>query len=206
MTQPPSFSPEELVLLGDREFFRKKAIIGKKIRAILEALHLRLKPLVETQPFIAPENFDPQAFQFVKGEHLEESPYQYLDYPRNYSREEKLAFRSLAWWGHHFVFALIVEGDLVKTYRRHLFNRFSQVADQGLTLSLSPSLWEWKTGSGLTLGITSSQRSEIAAVLDHRTAFKLTRFIEFQDSIVTNNQIIEEGVKTFKAVLPIITP
>ena len=194
------------MLLGDKEFFRKKAIIGKKIRTMLEDLHQHLKPLVDTQTFIAPEDFDTEAFQFVKGEHLEESPYQYLDYPRNFSREHKLTFRSLAWWGHHFAFALILEGDLVKTYRRHLFNRFSKIADQGLTLSLSPSLWEWKKGSGLTMDITSSQRSEIAAVLDHRTAFKLTRFINFQDSIVTTNRIVQEGVKTFKTVLPIITP
>jgi hypothetical protein len=200
------FTVDELNVLTDQDFFRKKAAVSIKIKRLLEQLHHRLESEVAQLSFLAPEGFDSQAKQFVKGEHLEDFPYQYLDFPRFYTRENKFAFRALIWWGHHIVFALIVEGPLVKLYRRNLFNRFSEVADRHLCLSLSPSLWEWKAGPGLTLAITQGRRSEIAAALDHRTYFKIARFIPFDDPAIKTGKIIDEGLQAFRAVLPIILP
>ncbi len=205
MTTQYSFTADELALLADQEFFRKKARISVKIKQILEHLQNRIESEIASHPFLAPEGFDPQARQFVKGEHLENFPYQYVDFPRFYTRENKFAFRSLVWWGHHMVFALIVEGPLVKQYRRNLFNRYSEVADHHLCLCLSPSLWEWKAGSGLTLPITHDRRSEIAATLDHRTFFKIARFLPFDAPAVETGTMVDEGLQAFRAILPVIT-
>lgn len=205
MATHPFFTPDELALLSDQDFFRKKAEISVKIKQVLEHLHDRLKAEIGYHHLLAPEGFDPQASQFVKGEHLENFPYQYVDFPRFYTRENKFAFRSLIWWGHHMVFALIVEGPLVKQYRRNLFNRYPEVADHHLCLCLSPSLWEWKMGPGLTLPITHGRRSEIAATLDHRTFFKIARFLPMDDPAVKTGTIVDEGLKTFQAILPVIT-
>lgn len=205
MATSPFFTPDELTLLSDQDFFRKKAEISVKIKQVLEHLHDRLEAEIGLHHLLAPEGFDPQASQFVKGEHLENFPYQYVDFPRFYTRENKFAFRSLIWWGHHMVFALIVEGPLVKQYRRNLFNRYSEVADHHLCLCLSPSLWEWKMGPGLTLPITHSRRSEIAATLDHRTFFKIARFFPMHDPAVKTGTIVDEGLKTFQAILPVIS-
>ena len=201
-----SLTDDELAVLADQDFFRKKAAISVKIKDMLGQLHLQLETEIGSQSFLAPEGFDPQARQFVKGEHLEDFPYQYLDFPRFYTREDKFAFRSLVWWGHHIVFALIVEGPLVRHYRRNLFNRFSEVANRHLCLCLSPSLWEWKAGPGFTIAITESRRSEIAAVLDHRTSFKIARFIPLDDPAVETGQVVDEGLKAFQAILPVIIP
>ena len=205
MNTTHTFTTEELALLADQGFFRKKAAISVKIKQVLEDLHHRLEAEIASQSLLAPEGFDPQARQFVKGEHLEDFPYQYVDFPRLYTRENKFAFRSLVWWGHHVVFSLMVEGPLVKQYRRNLFNRYSEVADHDLCLCLSPSLWEWKAGPGLTLPITHSRRSEIAATLDHRTFFKIARFLPIDDPAVETGTIVDEGVKAFRAILPVIT-
>lgn len=205
MATSHSFTPDELVLLADRDFFRKKATISVKIKQILEDLQQRLEAEIALQPLLAPEGFDSQARQFVKGEHLEDFPYQYVDFPRLYARETKFAFRSLIWWGHHIVFALMIEGPLINQYRRNLFNRYSEIADRNLCLCLSPSLWEWKSGPGLTLPITRSRRSEIAATLDHRTFFKIARFLPMDDPVVKTDTIVNEGLKAFQAILPVIT-
>ncbi|GJL69076.1 MAG: hypothetical protein NPIRA06_17110 [Nitrospirales bacterium] len=204
MTTSHSFTPDELTLLADREFFRKKAKISLKIKQILEELQERLEAEIALQSLLAPEGFDSQARQFVKGEHLEDFPYQYVDFPRLYTRETKFAFRSLIWWGHHIVFALMIEGPLIKQYRRNLFNRYSEVADRDLCLCLSPSLWEWKYGPGLTLPIARSRRSEVAATLDHRTFFKIARFLPIDDSAMETGTIVDEGLKAFQAILPVI--
>ena len=99
-----------------------------------------------------------------------------------------------------------MEGPLVKHYRLNLFNRFAEVADRQLSVCLSSSLWEWKAGSGFTLDITHTRRSEIAATLDHRTSFKIARFIPNQTLEYTEDDIINAGVSTFQSILPIITP
>jgi hypothetical protein len=205
MATSHSFTPDELALLADRDFFWKKAKISVKIKQILEDLHHRLEAEIALHPLLAPEGFDPQVSQFVKGEHLESFPYQYVDFPRFYTRENKFAFRSLVWWGHHIVFALMVEGSLVRQYRRNLFNRYLDVADHHLCLCLSPSLWEWKMGPGLTLPITHDRRSEIAATLDHRTYFKIARFLPMDDPAFESGTIVDEGLKTFQSILPVIS-
>lgn len=201
-----SLTADEWHVFADHDFFLKKAAISVKLKQTLEELHRLLQSELANHPLLAPEGFDPEAVQFVKGEHLEDCPYQYLDFPRYYTRQDKFAFRSLCWWGHHLVFALIVEGPLVKDYRTNLFNRFLEVADQHLSLCLSSSLWEWKAGAGLTIDITKTRRSEIAAVLDHRTFFKIARFLPIKNLENGNDHIIESGVSTFQSILPIITP
>lgn len=201
-----SLTADEWRVFADHDFFLKKAGISAKLKRTLEQLHLALQSELVSRRLLAPDGFDAEAFQFVKGEHLEDCPYQYLDFPRYYTRQDKLAFRSLCWWGHHLVFALIVEGPLVKQYRINLFNRFSEVADRQLSLSLNSSLWEWKAGPGFTLDLTHNRRSEIAAALDRRTFFKIARFIPIQDLQAGTQHIINAGVTTFQSILPIIIP
>ena len=182
MNRIDSLTTDEWKVFANRDFFLKKAIISAKLKRTLEQLHIALKPKLTAHPLLTPDGFDPESAQFVKGEHLENCPYQYLDFPRYYTRQDKLAFRSLCWWGHHLVFALIMEGTLVKRYRVNLFNRFSEVADRQLSLCISSSLWEWKAGPGFTLDITHNHRSEIAAALDRRTFFKIARDAYYFDS------------------------
>jgi len=206
MSTNNSLTAEEWRVFADHDFFLKKAAISLKLKRTLEQLHVALQPELVDRQFIVPKGFDPEAFQFVKGEHLEACPYQYLDFPRYYTRQDKLAFRSLCWWGHHLVFALIVEGPLVKQYRLNFFNRFAEVSDRQLTLCISSSLWEWNSGPGFTLDITHNRRSEIAAALDRRTFFKIARFIPIQNINADTDEIITAGVASFQAMLPIITP
>ena len=201
-----SLTTDEWSVFANHDFFLKKAAISAKLKGTLEQLHVALQPELAERQLLTPEGFEANTFQFVKGEHLEDCPYQYLDYPRYYTRQDKFAFRSLCWWGHYLVFALIVEGPLVKQYRMNLFNHFSEIADRQLSVSLSSSLWEWKAGPGFTLDITHNRRSEIAAILDRRTFFKIARCMPIQNLNSDSEQIISAGVTTFQSILPIITP
>jgi len=199
------FTDDELRLVADEQFFLQKARIMKKVRALLDGLHAGLQTDVVGIDFLAPPSLNLEKCQFVKGEHLEDYPYQYLDFPKHFEGEEKFTFRSLFWWGHYFVFAMIVEGAALLEYKHNLMNRYHQVAGKGLHLSLSPSLWEWKRGEGYTLPVTHERKSEIAAVLAGRRSFKLSRFVRHDDPLVIEGHLIEAGRETFRAILPVIT-
>lgn len=200
------FTSDEINLVADEGFFMAKARIMRKMRGLLEELHAGLTADVTGVELVAPAAFDPSKFQFVKGEYLEDCPYQYLDCPKHFSGNDKFAFRSLFWWGHHVVFALILEGERLRRYKDNLINRYHQVAGRQIELCLGPTPWEWKRGEGYTLPLTYDRKSEVAAVLSHRRFFKLARFVPLDHPAVQDGSLVAIGRDAFRDCLPVITP
>jgi hypothetical protein len=177
-----------------------------KVRKTLEELHAGLKADLAGVELLAPAGFEADRFQFVKGEHLEHFPYQYLDFPKHFAGPDKFTFRSLVWWGHHVVFALILEGQGLLTYKQHLLNRYPAIAGRQLCLCLSPSPWEWKRGEGYTLALAPDRKPEVSAILSNRPFFKLARFVPMDDPALAAGRLAEIGRETFRTLLPVITP
>lgn len=200
------FSDDETALLTDAQFFRKKAVISEKIRSMLEATHGALQDELTGLSLITPPDFDPSQYQLVKGEHLEDFPYQYLDCPKHFSGANKCTFRTLVWWGHHVACALLLEGSEIGRYKRQLLGRFHQLAGNDLELSLAPSLWEWKRGEGYTLPITHDRKAQIAAVLAERSFLKVMRCMPFEDLQVREGRLAQLARDTFRLMSPLLTP
>ena len=200
-----AFTDEETALLADVQFFRKKARITEKIRAQLEAACDALKIEIGEATLLTPQEFDAGNVQFVKGEHLEEFPYQYLDYPKHFHGTEKCTFRTLFWWGHHVACSWILEGSVVKQCEKHLVDRFHSIAGQDLELSILPTLWEWKRGEGYTLPITHDRKAQIAAVIAERSFLKIVRFVPVDDPRVKAGELATVGREAFRAMRPIMT-
>src|SRR3989442_4384206 len=185
------FEPDELDLLGDTEFFRAKARIMTKMKAVLEGVYESLQRELAGVTLLAPAEFNPAAHQFVKGEHLEDFPYQYLDYFKHFQGEEKFTFRTLLWWGHHIVFAVILQGGHLTQYKKNLMNRYAKVADQGLALCLRNTPWDWKRGVGYTIELTWERKNELQALLDRRSFVKLARFVPFGPQVGREGRVPE---------------
>jgi hypothetical protein len=205
MTSPFSFTEEETALLADDAFFRKKARIMEKIRTQLQATDDALQAELARSALPALPEEDGVNVQFVKGEHLDDHPYQYLDCPKYFHGAEKRTFRTLVWWGHHVACAWLLEGRLIKPYKKRLVDRFHSVAGQGLELSLAPTLWEWKRGEGYTLPITHDRKAQIAAVLAERSFLKIVRFVRLDDPRVRSGNLPELSREAFVAMLPIVS-
>lgn len=200
------FTDDETALLADAQFFRKKAAITTKIRAMLEATRVALQHELVGLSLVVPPDFDLHIHQLVKGEHLEDFPYQYLDCPKYFSGANKFTFRTLVWWGHHVACALLLEGSEIGGYKRRLLGRFHQLAGKDLELSLAPSLWEWKRGEGYTLPITHNRKAQIAAVLAERSFLKVVRCVPFGDPRVREGQLAQVACEIFRSMYPIVTP
>ncbi len=202
---PIVFTPEELSLVTDEKFFRAKARIMKKVRETLGALHAELRTELQGVDLLAPVGFNPEAHQFVKGEHLEDCPYQYLDYFKHFDEGNKFTFRSLFWWGHYYVFALILEGEGLFQYKKNLVNRYEQVADKDLSLCLGGSPWEWKRGEGYTMELIWERKVDLVALLSNRSFLKVARFVPYDDPNAQSGRLDEIGRSTLRELLPIIT-
>ena len=200
------FTPEELSLVADAKFFRAKARIMKKMRAVLDGVYGGLQKELTGVDLLAPEGFNPSAHQFVKGEHLEDFPYQYLDFFKHFDGEVKFTYRTLLWWGHHIVFALILEGGRLAQYKKNLMNRYGDVSDGGLSLCLGSTPWDWKRGEGYTMDLTWERKSELQALLDRRSFVKLARFVPYDDPVVRDGRVPDTACATLRQLLPVITP
>lgn len=197
-------TPDEIKLVADRDMFKAKAAITPKVRAMLEAVHAELRQELAGVQLLAPPGFDPDKCQYVKGEHLEDCPYQYLDFPKHFDGDDKFTFRTLFWWGHHVVFALILEGAHLRSYKQNLINRYGQIAGHGLHLCLSPTPWEWKEGQGYTMSLARDRKSEVAAVLSNRPFFKLARFLPMDDPVIRRGRLAQAGRQALASMLPVI--
>jgi len=203
---PMQLTDDETVLLTDAQFFRKKAAITTKIRTMLEATHGALQHELAGLSLVVPPDFDSNLHQLVKGEHLEDFPYQYLDCPKHFSGANKFTFRTLVWWGHHVTCALLLEGSEMGRYKRQLLGRFHQLAGRDLELSLAPSLWEWRCGEGYTLPITHDRKAQIAAVVAERSFMKVVRCVPLGDPRVREGQLAQMVCETFRSMHPLVTP
>jgi hypothetical protein len=205
MPQSLAFTDDETTLLADTQLFRKKTIITTKIRRMLEGTHQGLRADLGTVALVTPPGFNSKVHQLVKGEHLEDFPYQYLDYPKHFQGGNTFTFRTLVWWGHYVVCAMLLEGDGLRHYKQQLLGRFHQVAGRGLELSLDPTLWEWKRGEGYTFPITHDRKAQVAAIVAERSQIKVLRCVSFEDVSVRNGQLPHVACETFQAMLPILT-
>ena len=205
MPQSLAFTNDETVLLSDAQLFRRKAAISAKIRRMLEGTHRALQADLPAVTLMTPPGFDSKIHQLVKGEHLEDFPYQYLDYPKHFQGGHTFTFRTLVWWGHYVVCALLLEGGGLRHYKQQLLGRFHQIAGRGLELSLAPSLWEWKRGEGYTFPIMHDRKAQIAAIVAERPLMKVVRCFSFEDVNVQTGHLPQVACETFESMLPIIT-
>jgi len=205
MDESSRLTAAELDLVQDHRWFLAKARITGKFTQWLKEVQVVLQEELSCASLLTPADFDPAKVQYVKGEHLEDHPYQYLDCPKHFSGGNTFTIRTLVWWGHHVAIALLLEGEHVARYKQNLLTRYHLVTDRRIALSLGPDFWEWKQGEGYTLPLTRDRWAEVAAVLSSRRFFKLIRFLPFDDPAVVDGRLAEVARETLKVFLPVVT-
>jgi len=200
----PFFTTKESQFVQDTDFFETKVLVTQKVKVLLQTLHHDLQAKVAAMPLLAPEPFDARLFQFVKGEHLDHFPYQYLDYPKYFKRDEKFTFRTLFWWGHFFVCAWILEGEHLASYKKHLLDDYDQFAEQGLFLSKTETPWEWRKAPEYLLEMRSDNQEEVRALLTAHPFLKVHYYVPFDAAAVSDGTVAERILKTFDTLAPLV--
>jgi len=193
----------ERQLLEDTTFFPAKAVIGEKVKLWLTELRDALQQETAGGRFLAPEGTDYQQGQLVKGEHLLDFPYHYLDCPKYFSQGEMFAYRTLVWWGHQIVFALILQGGHLARYKANLLAAYDQLADRELSLLMTDTPWEWRQGDAYLLPLHRNNRQAVEAALATRPFLKVHRCLPFDHPSIMDGRLAKEGVVTFRLFAPI---
>ena len=204
MSDPISFDPNERSVIQDTRFFHTKAIVTRKVKQMLHQLHKVFQEELAPSGLLMTEGVDTESGQFVKGEHLLDYPYQYLDFPKLFTQEEKFAFRTLFWWGHFMVFSWILEGRHLEHYKTNLIEGYDRLADQGLFLLMTETPWEWRKAPDLLLEMRKGNRNEVIAAIKNRSFLKIHRYLDFDSPGFVNGTIVQEGREIFRLMRMIV--
>ena len=180
-------------------------VITQKVKALLHQLHADLKNELQTDTLLLPDGFNAKSHQFVKGEHLLNFPYLYLDFPKFYTKETMFSFRTLFWWGHYFITAWILSGEHLDQYKNNLLEHYAALAGTGLYLLISDTPWEWRKQVPHVLEIRHDNREEVAAALKTRSFLKIHSYMAFDQCVFSEEGLCEEIIHIFRHTLPIVS-
>ncbi len=190
-------TPDEAALVADARTLMDKTRATAKIKAHLEALKGALFPLVQagSTSWRVPDGFDPAASQIARGENLEGTPYQYLDFPKYFSKETYFTFRTLIWWGRSVSYCWILKGPDLSHHRSALIqNISSEPNDFGVWFGGDP--WDWEGFVPL-----SSVPSE---ALEPMQFLKVGRRVDIQPEGFTRDMLVEGGIRAFNSLTPLV--
>jgi hypothetical protein len=206
MMAPYRLTDQERRLLRDTTVFPAKAAIAVKVKHWLTELRDRLKVELEEARLLMPAGTDLQQGQLVKGEHLLDFPYHYLDFPKCFSQGEMCTFRTLVWWGHDVVFALILQGRHLERYKAHLITAYDQLADRELSLLVTDTPWEWRRDDTYLLPLRRDNRAVVEGALAGRPFLKLHRCLSLDHPAIGEGRLPDEGLATFRLLSIILAP
>lgn len=191
----PAFTLSEINLLGNKNLFLAKARITQKLQtALLLVEKLYARELIKYDKKLPAEIVNSKG-KITKGENLSASPWMVLDYPKEFSRQNIFAIRTLIWWGKHVSVSLVLSGSYKKLYEQNIFKAIN-TKPTNLFVCIGQTPWEHDIlpGNFLKAGkLTSKEITEIK----NRSFLKLS----FKISIKEINSLEVLVLEKFKGLL-----
>lgn len=194
-----SFSEDELNLIADKDFFERKAAVSKKIRGAYAQLRDELEAHMKPESYLAPEGVDFTQGKISGGEKQYDLPYLFMDFPRRFSKEGIFAYRSIFWWGHHFLFTLILSGELLPEYQKRVLQGWKGLAARKDYVAVTDDPFEWRHQDKFFQVAPSIGPGPLEKALGDLPFLKLITFIPFSDSRLKTEALVKVGLQTFQA-------
>jgi hypothetical protein len=191
---------EEAAVVADARLLLAKTRATVKVRGHLEALKAALAPTVAAGhgAWEAPDGFDPAAAQIARGENLDGTPYQYLDFPKHFRGDVHFTFRTLVWWGRAACFCWILGGPSLPAFRGRVKARAAELAAAGIGVWFGGDAWDWE--GHVALGAVPPD------ALDTLGFLKVGRRVALADDprVLTRDGLVAAGTGAFAALEPVV--
>lgn len=198
------FTPEEMRMISDTDFFPAKAEMIRKLHEEFMKLRDQLRAECETIPLsLVPAGTDFVTGQLVKGEKFHDFPYVYLDFPKFFSKEEMFAFRSFFWWGHSLIFCWLLSGPRLGEYQKRLITSHETLAHHAVFFSTAGTPWEWGLEKPHAVFLSEINKARLKEILKDRPFLKLGCSMPLK-SLETPDAILQEGLRIFHLLKPIV--
>lgn len=189
-----AFTCDELALISERAPFELKLSATEKLKTLMERVRNAYLAEVEPQRTLCPEQTDFSRGQIAKGENYEGYPYVMLDFPKFYGKGEIFTYRTMFWYGHYFIFSLILAGEHLATYRERLQRHFARFAEERFLVAKN-ELWDWRRDAFLPLD--AARASDTLATLADLPFLKLVKLLE-PAALADEPALLEEAKRFYR--------
>jgi len=110
-----------------------------------------------------------------KGENYRGLPYQVLDYPRYFHRENVFAVRTLFWWGHFFSVTLHLSGIYKKLAQERVTAQYEWLSEQNYYCCINQDEWEHHFEEDNYLPVSKLEKGSFITITGERSFIKLSR-------------------------------
>ncbi len=131
-----NFSTSEMEVLENTSFLKTKQAVTIKIRQLLGETRQEILAVVRDSGFNFPEGTDISMGKISRGENYRQLPYQVLDFPKLFKKEDIFALRTMFWWGHFFSSTLHLQGKSLEKLRPMIVANFEKLLDKNIYLSI----------------------------------------------------------------------
>lgn len=165
-----ALSEEELRLVMDPGIILTKNAIIAKLYGLFGVLSDQMR-----NEFILPAEVSAISPKISKGESYQGLPYVMLDYPRFFSMEHVLAFRTFFWWGNFFSVNLHLKGKYLDHYHDTLVKHFYLLASKHYAVAVGKDEWQHHVGSKDYRQLSSMDETEFAEMMSSHPFIKISK-------------------------------
>ncbi len=198
MSESIRFTEAERALIADKEFFQRKLAISEKIRTAYKQLREELLSHMKPERYLAPQGVDFTEGKLSGGEKHYDLPYLFLDFPRRFSKKFMFAYRSIFWWGNHFLFTLILSGEYLSEYQSRAFAGWEDLAARDDWIAVTRDPFEWRREEEFFQRIRTGGPGALEDTLRKLPFLKLIHFVPFDDPGLEDGRLVRTGLETFR--------
>jgi hypothetical protein len=148
------------------------------------------------------DNLEKTTGKIFRGENYRKLPYVVLDYPKLFSADNVLTFRSMFWWGNEFSFTLHLQGQALEKYRPAIEKNIHSLLNHGVYFCVHQSPWQYYFANDnyILLDELYKEEKQFSTTLAQKPFIKLSRKIPVNDY----EEVIDYGVETFRLLIPML--
>jgi hypothetical protein len=211
----PLFDPAETRLVTDPRPFLVRTAVRVRIKETFRELRRLLRDEVEgivgdrgarepLEVFHCPGTADFARGKMAHGDNFHHLPWVYLDYPRSLGKNERFLFRSFFWWGNFISFGWILEGSLLPGHKERFLAGCGRLPPGRYVVSLDATPWEWGARRDSFLPVRERTVQDLRARVPELRFLKISRIVPLATPGLTRRSVLEEGLRTFRDLLPVV--
>ena len=196
-------SAKEEALIGNTDFILTKNEISSKVNQLLGNIAAGQLKVIQRYP-IATEILKVSP-KIAKGENYKGLPWQMLDFPRLFDKENVLAIRTLFWWGNFFSITLQLAGKYKLMYENNIGSHYNSLKKENYFICISENPWEHHFEQNNYKPVTETEKQEFEKLLLKNDFLKLSTFFpltvwnDAEDKLLSQFQFLLALISNNKA-------
>lgn len=177
------FEIEEIALLTQPDFFLRKKRLEVKINDLLNHCIPFIRNELEKNSSHLPQKIVDSQPKISRGENYLSFPWQILDFPRDFGKEDVFAVRTLCWFGNGVSMSLHLSGEYATKYVDEIASHLPMLAEQNFYICIhnDPFKHHFEEDNIIKCSDFLHAKSSIHWLLENNKFIKIVKLFPFDE-------------------------